>query len=207
MSIRSQLQPWHICAIALLAGAAILSILHESPGEGGGGPVSPLGPGAGQASGLGPANIPLPSGGWKAIGVVVWVPPKTMSNQPRGTVLKRPWDFHRVCRDGDCKFMFSRWTLYGPSATWLVQHGRFFTARFPPVRVPCTYPQGSSYTRHPYGQSHDYYKLRWSSNRTRIGAIERRIQTGCYRRTDPPDITRWRATRANWRSATGGGLS
>jgi hypothetical protein len=59
--------------------------------------------------------------------------------------------------------------------TSLARHGRFLTAKFPPVKVPCSYPRGSSYSRRRYGQSHDYYKLQLSSDGTRIHAIEYRL--------------------------------
>jgi hypothetical protein len=64
------------------------------------------------------------------------------------------------------------------------------------VSVPCIYPEGSSYRRRNYGQSHDRYRLWWSADGTQIHAIEHRLQTGCYERPDPPDVTRWRARRA-----------
>jgi hypothetical protein len=91
-------------------------------------------------------------------------------------------------------------TLYGPSATFLLERGRFFFAKFPPVRVPCNYPRGSSYRRHAYGKSHDTYKLWWSDDRSQLYAVEHRTQSGCYRATDPPDLTRWRALRAPGRA-------
>jgi hypothetical protein len=146
-------------------------------------------------TGLGPQSIPLPAGRWKATGRVIRVAPNVLTNQPPGTVLKRPWAFGKECH-GTCKIVFARMTLYGRSVTSLARHGRFLTAKFPPVKVPCSYPRGSSYSRRRYGQSHDYYKLRWSSDGTRIHAIEYRLQTGCYKTTDPPDVTRWQATRA-----------
>lgn len=147
-------------------------------------------------AGLGRQGIPFPAGRWEATGRVARVAPNVLTNQPPGTVLKRPWAFGRECHR-TCKVVFSRLTLYGRSVTSLARHGRrFFTARFPPVRVPCSYPRGSSYHRRQYGQSHDSYELWWSSDRTRIHAVEHRLQTGCYSTTDPPDVTRWNATRA-----------
>lgn len=195
MPFVSQLNLWRLIVAAALGAIAYVSLVHGSNRESAGDPVGSPVQSAHYATGLGPANIPLPQGGWEATGRVVWVSPNAISNQPPGAVLKRPWDFHEVCRRA-CKIVFSRWTLYGPSATWLVKHGRFFTARFPPVRVPCSYPRGSSYPRHLSGQSHDYYKLWWSSDGNWIHAIEHRTQTGCYRTPDPPDVTRWQATRA-----------
>ncbi len=166
-------------------------------GSAGGGTVNPEGSPAQNANGagLGLPSSPLPAGRWEATGRVVWVAPNVLTNQPPGTVLERPWAFSRECRR-TCKIVFSRMTLYGRSVTSLTRHGRFFTAKFPPVRVPCSYPEGSSYPRRRYGQSHDSYKLRWSSDPTQIHAIERRRETGCYDTTDPPDVTRWHATRA-----------
>jgi len=187
------MKPWHRLAAALVTVACLLlfrGLARDSAGV----PRSSSASSEHYARSLGPANIPLPPGRWEATGTIVWVAPNVMTNQPPGTVLRRPWNFHSVCR-GTCKLVFSRWTLYGPSVTPLVKHGRFFIAQFPPVEVPCAYPRGSSYPRHPFGQSHDRYKLWWSSDRTEIYAIERRIQTGCYRTPDP-DVTRWHAIRA-----------
>lgn len=195
MPFLSQVNLWRLIVAAALGAVAYVSLVHRSGGDSTGDPGSSLVASAHSATGLGPANIPLPQGGWEAIGRVVRVPPNVITNQPLGAVLKRPWEFHKVCR-GTCKIAFSRWTLYGPSVTWLVRHGRAFTASFPPVRVPCSYPRGSSYPRHFSGQSHDYYKLWWSSDGIRIHAIEHRIATGCYQTPDPPDVTRWQATRA-----------
>jgi hypothetical protein len=201
----SQLNLWRLIVAAAL-GAVAYASFHSSGGDSARDPGSSPVQSARYATGLGPANIPLPQGGWGATGRVAWVSPNAMTNQPPGTVLKRPWDFHKVCR-GTCKIVFSRWTLYGPSATWLVKHGRFFTARFPPVRVPCSYPRGSSYPHRLFGQSHDYYKLWWSSDGSQIRATEHRTQTGCYRTPDPPDVTRWQATRATRRTPAAGALS
>jgi hypothetical protein len=147
------------------------------------------------ATGLGPANVRLPAGEWEATGRVVWVGPNVLTNQPPGTVLRRPWYFRRTCEE-TCEIVFARWTLYGPSATRLQKRGRFYVARFPPVTVPCSYPRGSSYPRHLSGQSHDTYRLRWSRDGARIHAVEHRVQTGCYETPEAPDITHWHATRA-----------
>jgi hypothetical protein len=135
-------------------------------------------------------------GSWEATGEMIYVPPNVNSNQPVGSIRERPWSFEEVCR-ARCEIVFTRGTLYGPSVTRLVKRGRFFFADFPPVKVPCSYPPGSSYPRRSSGQSHSRYKLRWSSDRTRLLAIEHRFQTGCYPTTDPPDVTRWVATRAS----------
>lgn len=208
MQFVSQLNFWRLIVAAALGAVAYLA-LHgsgrDSAREPGGSPVAASSSRIAAPSGavqsthnatvLGPANIPLPQGEWEATGRVVWVQQGTITNQPVGAMLKRSWDFHRVCHS-TCKIAFFRWTLYGPSATWLVRHGRFFTARFPPVKVPCSYPRGSSYTRHLSGQSHDYYRLWLSSDGSRIQAIEHRTQIGCYRTPDRPDITRWQATRS-----------
>jgi hypothetical protein len=146
--------------------------------------------------GIGPANRPLPPGAWKAIGVVT-SQPATYSNQPVGAVLKRPWTFVKSCKSS-CHTLFLRQTLYGPSATELVPTaGGLFTAVFPPVTVPCYYTRDYSGPRHPFGQSHDSYKLWWSADRGEIHAVELRTQTGCYPTAEAPDVTRWRATRAS----------
>src|SRR6185437_8572914 len=79
---------------------------------------------------FGPANVPLPPGKWAATGTVL--KGEKMSNEPPGTVLKRPWTFRKVCNPS-CHRVFLRWTLYGPSITRLVPHGSFYTANFPPV--------------------------------------------------------------------------
>ncbi len=142
---------------------------------------------------FGPANIPLPHGQWAAIGTVL--KGEEMSNEPPGTVLKRPWTFKRVC-DPSCHRVFLRWTLYGPSITRLVAHGRFYTANFPPVEVPCVYPRGSHYTHHRYGGSHDNYKLWWSADGKHVHAMERQTETGCYPTPGVPTLTRWSASRA-----------
>jgi hypothetical protein len=115
------------------------------------------------------------------------------SNEPVGTVLKRPWTFKTVC-EPTCRKIFLRWTLYGPSETQLKSRGGFFTAKFPPVMVPCYYPtHGYSGIMRPFGESHDAYKVWWSLDRTRIHALERQIQTGCYRGPRHPSWTRWLA--------------
>lgn len=172
-------------AAALAALSSILVLGCSTQGS------DPAGP---DVSNLGPANVPLPPGEWAATGIVQKGTP--LSNQPPGTVLKRPWTFKKTCIPS-CRRMFLRWTLYGPSVTRLVAHGGFFTAKFPPVEVPCTYPRGSSYTRHRFGQSHDSYRLRWSADGRRINAVEYRLETGCYPTPDPPDVTRWTAVRAS----------
>ena len=102
--------------------------------------------------------------------------------------------FQQVCH-GACKVFFARETLYGPSVTLLLERGHAYTAKFPPVRVPCSYPRGSSYTPHPYGESHDSYRLWWSNHHTQLRAVEHRLATGCYPNPDPPDVTRWQAVR------------
>jgi hypothetical protein len=182
-----RLKPLPLLVAACLGVVLGLWLLRGDPG-------GPQASSPHDAPNLGPANIPLPPGEWEATGRVVWVAPNVSTNQPAGTILKRPWSFHRVCH-GTCRVMFARWTLYGPSVTRLAKQGRFFIARFPPVRVPCAYPRGSSYPRHRYGQSHDRYRLWWSDDGATIRAVEQRTQTGCYGRADPPDLTRWRATR------------
>ncbi len=202
MSFRSQLRPWHLVVAAALAVAVCLSLLRGSTRHSAGDPEGSA-PSSHHAADLGPANVPLPRGGWEATGKVVWVAPNVHANQPPGTVLRRPWEFQKVCW-GPCKVEFSRWTLYGPSQTLLVRHGHFFTAKFPPVRVPCAYPRGSSYPRHSYGQSHDSYKLWWSNDHNHIHAIEHRTETGCYRTPDPPDVTRWHATHTARKPHTNG---
>jgi hypothetical protein len=158
----------------------------------------------GQGIDFGPANVPLPPGEWAATGIVQRGP--EASNQPPGTMLKRPWSFRKRC-DPACRILFLRWTLYGPSVTRLVAHGGFFTAKFPPVRVPCVYPRGSSYVRHPYGESHDSYRLWWSADGRRIDAVEHRVETGCYPTPEPPDLTRWTAVRARPSGAPAGARS
>jgi hypothetical protein len=212
MGLGQQVKPWQM-VLAVVLAAAFLSLLRDRGGDGAG-DAGVLRPAASEtpagsrhhATGLGPANIPLPSGGWEATGRVVWVAPKVLTNEPPGAVLKRPWNFQKVCHRS-CRIRFSRWTLYGPSVTWLVKHGHFFTAEFPPVTVPCAYPRDSSYPRHQYGQSHDRYRLWWSGDHTWIHAIEQRTETGCYRTVDPPDVTRWHATRTAGRGGANRGLS
>lgn len=135
-----------------------------------------------------------PSGAWEATGIVVYVPPSVDSTQPEGTVVKRPWKFTRVCR-GECKVIFTRGTLYGPSTTTLVARGKRFIANFPPVEVPCAYHRSYSGPRHLSGESHDAYVLWWEGN-SQLRAVEHRTETGCNPTTDPPDVTRWRSKPA-----------
>src|SRR4051794_2080567 len=142
---------------------------------------------------FGPANVPLPPGQWSATGTVL--KGEEESNEPPGTVLKRPWTFKKTCNPA-CHTVFFRWTLYGPSVTNRVPHGRIYTADFPPVEVPCVYPGGSNYTRHAYGQSHDSYRVWWSADRKRVVALEHQTETGCYRTPGLPTVTRWSAIAA-----------
>jgi hypothetical protein len=142
-----------------------------------------------------PAESPSLEGNWSAVGEVQWVDSGVNSNQPPGTILNRPWNFQEICAES-CRIAFTRGTLYGPSVTWLVQDGRGYTADFPPVQVPCAYPRGSSYARHPFGYSHDWYRLWWSPDHTKLLAVEHRTQTGCYSTPERPDTTRWQAVRA-----------
>lgn len=208
MRFGAPVKPWRMVAAFVLAAAACLSLISRGRdgGDAAGDPGLPSSSNPHYSKDLGPANIPLPSGGWDATGRVIWVPPKVLTNEPPGAVLRRPWSFRRVCVRS-CRIVFSRWTLYGPSVTVLVMHGRAFTAKFPPVTVPCAYPRGSSYPRRRYGQSHDSYRLWWSHDHTQIHAIEHRTETGCYRTPDPPDVTRWRASRSRGRVGADGGLS
>lgn len=140
------------------------------------------------STGPGPANIPLPSGQWEAIGKVLVGGSR---NEPVGTVLKRPWTLKKNCGVSCATYLF-RWTLYGPSETRLEPHGRFFIAKFPPVRVPCAYPtRGYSGVMHAYGESHDVYEIRRPLGRTLIHAIEHQVQTGCYKGVGAPSWTSW----------------
>lgn len=211
MSLDSQVKPRHLLVAAVALGAVVcLLLLRDSTRDGAvssriqpshnsdiaaghGSSRADSGPNPSPST---PAGIPLPQGGWKATGRVVWVAPNVTSDQPPGTVLERPWVFRQTCQR-TCKIAFARGTLYGPSMTWLVKDGRFFTAKFPPVTVPCSYPKGSSYPRRLTGQSRDSYKLWWSSDHSRLHAIEHRLETGCYRTPGPPDVTRWQATRVS----------
>lgn len=153
-------------------------------------PLPPDPPDPGRAG-----SPPSPEGNWAATGEVQWVDPGVNSSQPPGTILNRPWNFQEICNES-CRIAFTRGTLYGPSVTWLVRDGRGYTADFPPVRVPCAYPKGYPYARHPSGYSHDWYRLRWSSDHRKLLAVERRTQTGCYSTPERPDTTRWQAVRA-----------
>jgi hypothetical protein len=170
-----------ICGLTMTGCSAKLSVQSQDHSE--------------QAQGhygMGPPNRPLPPGQWEATGKVL-VERVHWSNEPVGTVLKRPWTFNTVCEPA-CRKIFFRQTLYGPSETQLEPRGQVFTARFPPVRIPCYYPtHGYSGIMRAYGQSHDVYRLWWSSDRTRIHALERQVQTGCYKTSDPPTWTRWLA--------------
>lgn len=194
MSPRPRAWPWYLFVAVALGATIYLVRPHGSADRGAASAEGSPPQSVRAAPGPVAAKIPLPQGSWRATGQVVRVPPNTSSNQPPGTVLKRPWAFHRSCPR--CQIVFSRLTLYGPSATKLVKHGRYFTAKFPPVKVPCSYPRGSSYRRRPSGQSHDYYRLWMAADGASIHATEWRSQTGCYRTPDPPDVTRWHATRA-----------
>jgi hypothetical protein len=146
----------------------------------------------------GPANGPLPRLQWEATGVVVWEPPVRGSTSPPGTVLYRPWSFHSDCRR-KCRIVFFRYTLSGPSETTLVKRGHAYLAKFPPVRVPCSYVTGSSWPPHKYlyGAQHDSYTLWWSADRSQIYARERQTESGCYPTTRPPSYTRWHAVRTS----------
>jgi len=213
------MKPWLLFAAGVLAIAAVLILLRDEGDEESLVAAPAPAPVAAAPAGEPPARQPqgdsastpggdagdrawvgeeaprrVFAGGWTAIGRVTFVPASDNSNQPEGSVLRRPWKFDRVCRSGECRVFFARGTLYGPSLTWLVPHGGYYTAKFPPVTVPCAYPRDYPYPRHVSGQSHDSYRLRWSEDGTRLLAVEHRQQTGCYPTTSPPDVTRWRAT-------------
>jgi hypothetical protein len=132
----------------------------------------------------------LPAGAWEATGIVTYVPPDAESTQPLGTVIERHWRFSRDYR-GECRVVFTRTTLYGPSTTTLIRRGKRFAANFPPVDVPCAYPRGYPGPRRLHGESHESYVL-WWEGRTQLRAVEHRSETGCYPGTSPPDVTRWR---------------
>jgi len=132
------------------------------------------------------------AGRWSATGTVLSA--VHLAGQPRGTVLKRPWAFKKVCKPTGCRTLFLRETLYGPSITTLVPHHGFYTAAFPPVAVPCTGPQGTTPGRP--GRLHDTYRLGWSTDHQRLLAIEHQIgppSRGCGPRST--QTTRWSATR------------
>jgi hypothetical protein len=193
MRARSQGTPKRLLLAATLVAVASLTASGCSAG------VSVNSTGTSRHFGMGPPNKPLPPGEWEATGVVVGER-ASYSNEPVGTVLKRPWTFRKIC-NSSCHRVFFRQTLYGPSVTRLIPAGGGrYTAAFPPVTVPCYYTRDYPHARHPFGQSHDSYKLWWSANREKIRAVEHQTQTGCYRTEEPPSVTRWFATR-NQRSA------
>jgi hypothetical protein len=182
-----------LALVALRLGAGMLvqgdsSKLTEATAD------SPV-PSSAPDFGLPPPNAALPKLGWAARGVVIKEPVRR-SSAPVGTVLNRPWSFHREC-NLKCRIIFLRFTLYGPSVTSLVRSGEVYIAKFPPVRVHCYYLRGSRYPRerHYFGASHDSYTLWWSPDGSRITAIERQYETGCYPPPRPVDITRWHAVR------------
>jgi len=111
------------------------------------------------------------------------------ADEPAGTRLIRPWTFRKVCAR-ECRTLFLRQTLYGPSETVLVANHGIYTAVFPPVTTACAhYPGEDAGT----AQSHDTYTLWWSHDRRHIIAVEhqRSVSENCPNtQTD-----RWVATR------------
>jgi hypothetical protein len=133
-----------------------------------------------------PPNVSLPPGEWTAIGKDRET--RNVADARAGTTEVRPWTFKHVCAN-TCRTVFLRQTLYGPSATVLVDHHGIYIARFPPVRVPCAhYPRENAGT----ALSFDTYTLRWSANRQQLVGVSRSRGVGQC----PGEITTsWRATR------------
>lgn len=113
------------------------------------------------------ANAPMPRGEWEAVGTVA--ASDGYINEPTGTILNRPWWFRKICASS-CRIEFVRGTLSGLSKTILKRHRGYYSAAFPPVKVPCPYPAGSS--PRSFGFDHDSYVLRWTSDRHEIHAME-----------------------------------
>lgn len=181
-----------IGVLALVIGLLVLGAIfgrHRS--------TSQLSESTNDARSMGPANRPLPPGEWEATGIKLTGTPG-YTNEPAGTVLYRPWTFVKDCKHS-CRIFFFRQTLYGPSATRLVQIGRNrYVANFPGVRVPCAYQGTYTGPRRLYGQSHDRYRLYGRLSGNELHATEWQSESGCYpQESEPPDVTKWRAVRSD----------
>ncbi len=170
-------------SVDLLDGRPCLRIAAASLGSGGGLIMSGSGPPAVPRR---KHSGPPPSGLWAATGTVLSA--VNLAGSAPGAVLKRPWAFRTTCTPSRCKTMFLRETLYGPSRTVLVAHRGYYTARFPPVAVPC------SGTGRFLGRLHDSYTLWWSANRQHLLAVQhQRGDGGCG--LPSRQTTRWTAAR------------
>jgi hypothetical protein len=128
-----------------------------------------------------PSEASRLSGEWAATGKVEAIV-GGIANSAVGKTEQRPWAFAEDCSTSPCRILFLRGTLYGESRTYLVPHGAYFSADFPPVHAPCAHFPGEPVppSADPLpGRDSDSYRLWWSADGTHLEASEYTSDSGC----------------------------